>query len=231
MAYQRPEELPKQLQKFCENWSTGVRFMHPFRFACFPFSSETDIVTEIAEREASFQEAISRREYLTAFKLVDGWRHRFQYLNLKIEPNIPRDSCGDRTYWSLVFFALRNSTNHFGQKDQVLKALDCSRSGRGAGLNGEDHETFMAIPEPIIGWRGVNAPTLLEAEEYIQKGFSWSVHREKAKWFARRTIEQDGNAYVARAEFKKHEIDAYFPSAGEGEFIARPSSDRHLYLE
>jgi hypothetical protein len=229
--YQTPEDLPSELQKYCEKWSTGVRFMHPFRFTCFPFSSDADILTEIAEQKASFQNAISRKEWSSAFELVEGWRHRFRYLNSFIEPEMPKDLCGDRAYWSLVFVAIRNSTNHVGQEEQVLKALDCSRSEKNAVLNGEDHETFIALRAPIIGWRGVNAPTKLKAEEYIKGGFSWSVDRDNAEWFSKRCIEQDGNAYVASAEFETHEIDAYFPSAGEGEFVVRPSSDRDIYFD
>jgi hypothetical protein len=144
---------------------------------------------------------------------------------------MPKDCCGDRAYWSLVFHALRNSTNHVGQEEQLLKALDCSRSEKGAVLNGEDHETFISLRDPIIGWRGVNAPTQLKAKEYIKRGFSWSIDRDKAEWFSKRCIEQDGSAYVGRAEFATHEIDAYFPTAGEGEFVVRPSSDRQIYLE
>ena len=226
-----PEMLPDELRKYCEEWSTGPVFMHPFRFEHFPFSSDPDILTEIAEEKGIFQSAVNENEWSLAFGYIVGWKHRFKFLNSFIEPEIPKNLCGDRAYWSLVFLALRESTNFLGQEEQVLKALDSSRREKGPVLNGEDHETFIALRNPIVGWRGVNARTELEAEEYCKGGFSWSIQRDVAERFAKRPMEQDSNPYVWRAEFATHEIDAYFPSAGEGEFIVRPSSHRQIHLE
>ncbi|SFQ56484.1 hypothetical protein SAMN05421853_11092 [Roseivivax halotolerans] len=229
--YYQPKDLPNELRKYCEEWSTGTRFMHPFRFDRLPFCSETDILTEISEQENKFSMAINEMEWTEALYLVEGWRYRFQYLIQSIEPKIPRDEDGDRIYWTLFFEAFRNSTNHFRQEIYILQALNCQRSNKHETLNGKDHATFRKLQGPITGWRGVNAPTETEATEYIKSGFSWSICKTKAEWFSRRCTEQDGNAFIAHAQIEKNEIEAYFPSAGEGEFIVIPSKKRQVYFE
>lgn len=205
--------------------------MHPFRFEMFPFESDPDLITELQRAEDAFFSSFKCKNWMFTIDMIVGWKHRFRYLNTLIEPAIPKDAEGDRAYWSLVIHTLRNSTNMHGQEDYVLKALDCSRSGKTEGLCGEDYEAYKALREPIVGWRGVNAHTEEEAAAAVRNGFSWTIDRDRALFFAKRPMEVDGKPFVARAVFSKRDIDAYIPSQSEGEFIVRPSEAREFDWE
>lgn len=224
--YETPDDIPDHLQDCCEKWSTGYRFVHPFRFEMFPFESDPDLITELQRAEDAFFATFKCKNWLMTMDMIVGWKHRFRYLNCLIEPKMPKDADGDRAYWELVRHTLRTSTNVHGQEEHLLKALACPRGGKLDGLCGVDYEAFKALREPIVGWRGVNAANEEEAASAVLNGFSWTIDKDRALWFANRQIEVLGKTFVARASFQKSEVEAYFPSEGEGEFIVRPNPER-----
>lgn len=205
--------------------------MHPFCFSAFPICSDGDIEADLQEIHEAFCFALERKKWEQAVDLIEGWRYRFRYLNALIEPKIPHDTSNDKRYWALVLKILRDSTNHFKQNTEIIAALDRPRTQKIETLNGRDHQAFLELPAKLTGWRGVCTGESAQAEEAIKSGFSWTVDRGKAEHFAKRAMEQDGVPFVARATFKKEEIEAYFPSLGEGEFLVRPFSARIITWE
>lgn len=200
--------------------------MHPYYFTAFPIYCKGDIEADLKEADEAFCTAIDQQQWEQAVDLIEGWRYRFRYLNEIIEPRIPRDPLSDKRYWKLVRKIIRDSTNHFNQESDIIKSLENSRTQKIETLNGEDHEAFLELNAELTGWRGVCASDCVQAEEAVKSGFSWTVDRRKAEHFATRVMEHDGVPFIAQATFKKENIEAYFPSLGEGEFLVRPSSER-----
>ena len=205
--------------------------MHPYRFSAFPIFSENDIRSDIQETHKAFCSALERKEWEQAVDFIEGWRHRFRCLNEVIEPKIPRDALNDRRYWALVLKILRDSTDHFKQETEIIAALDRPRTGKFETLNGKDHLAFLELPANLTGWRGVCASDEAQAEEASKSGFSWTIDRGKAEFFAKRQMEKTGSPFIARSTFRKEKIEAYFPSLGEVEFLVLPSQEMKITLE
>jgi hypothetical protein len=143
--YETPNDIPHHLQDCCESWHTGYRFVHPFRVEVFPFESDPDLIAELQRAEDAFYSSFKSKNWMFTIDMIVGWKHRFRYLNSLIEPAIPRNAEGDRAYWSLIVYMIRNSPILHGQEEHFLRALDCGRRGKAATLFGNGNNFLGTI--------------------------------------------------------------------------------------
>lgn len=221
--YETPNDIPHHLQDCCESWHTGYRFVHPFRVEVFPFESDPDLIAELQRAEDAFFSSFKSRNWMFTIDMIVGWKHRFRYLNSLIEPAIPRNAEGDRAYWSLIVHIIRNSPILHGQEAHILRALDCSRRGKAATLFGDGFDLLKKMDEPIVGWRGVRVETYTEATGAIKNGFSWTTTKDNALWFAKQSLQINGQLFVARTTLNISDVEAYIPGQRTGGLIIRPS--------
>lgn len=78
-------------------------------------------------------------------------------------------------------------------------------------MGAADRRAYEALPEVVTCYRGCRA-------EHHVYGYSWTLDREKAVWFARRH-SRSGSGIVAKVEVHKSVVLAYFGSRKEAEVV------------
>lgn len=84
-------------------------------------------------------------------------------------------------------------------------------------MDREDRMALARMPERIKVWRGCWAGNL--------DGWSWSLDRRKAEWFAHR-YPVDGKPLLAAGEVARDEVVAFVSGRGESEIVADPAKVR-----
>ena len=83
------------------------------------------------------------------------------------------------------------------------------------GLDEDEQEFVSKLPEVVTIFRGCS--------EQNKQGWSWSIFREKALWFAERSVGSD-KRYLLKAKVKREDILGYLSGRNEGEIVVRPES-------
>jgi hypothetical protein len=83
------------------------------------------------------------------------------------------------------------------------------RKGHRRVMSAPDRRVYDALPKFVTIYRGC------ESEDYVC-GYSWTLDRERAEWFARRF---SSGGVVAKAEVHKSVILAYFSERNESEIV------------
>jgi hypothetical protein len=78
-----------------------------------------------------------------------------------------------------------------------------------------ERAALAALPDPLRVFRGFS----LDDHE---RGFSWTISRELAEWFAQRFALLGGEARVASGLIAKAKVIAYLSSRNEDEVLALP---------
>lgn len=75
-------------------------------------------------------------------------------------------------------------------------------------------ESLSKLPETVTVYRGANQKN--------KQGLSWSLDKEKAKWFSTRFQRPGERALVVKAKVSKDQIAGYITSRGESEIVIWP---------
>lgn len=138
------------------------------------------------------------------------------------------DQVGDAEFWDLVGDVWKDSENAYEQYDVWSEVFHFDRACREEMMDAEDQETLAKLPEQIKVYRG--AQTSLTGEFDAADGFSWTLRRGKAKWFAERfrsVFAEHATAEVLTARVEKKNVIAYFDGRGEREILVLPE---HVHL-
>ena len=84
-------------------------------------------------------------------------------------------------------------------------------------MSKEDRSYLDSLPETVTVYRGV-------ADDKFKNGFSWSLSKEKAEWFATRLEFDDCNPVLYEFEVNKSDIVAFLSCRGEAEVIIAPET-------
>jgi hypothetical protein len=89
--------------------------------------------------------------------------------------------------------------------------LASSRAGREYMMDDEEREKFAALPDTFTVYRG---------HQFVnERGYSWTLDRAKARWFAKRLYDPARGCSVAERTVQKHECAALFLGRGEQEIV------------
>lgn len=223
-------DVPADLQCYCKRLFQQTWFEHPLHREMFPFEKYPNLTEFLFELEGQFLRLLSNHRWVHALRMVTD-QFAASYLLHHIEPNIPNSKEGDKIYWDLVFECVRMRNNHYIQGENFHQLFLSRRSGRSKFLSGNDYDEFSTLPETFTAWRGVVADGLEEANRAVSSGYSWTITPEIAQKFARRMVYKKGQFFVAKAELRKENTIAYFPSCGEGEVLVWPGSVKCWELE
>jgi hypothetical protein len=83
-------------------------------------------------------------------------------------------------------------------------------------MSASERRTFAALPDIVRAWRGCN-------DEDAVTGFSWTLDRSMAEWFAHRFASADRPPILAELNIPKDFILAYFEGRNESEVVVHPS--------
>lgn len=132
------------------------------------------------------------------------------------------DEMTDTEYWETVADVWTDSENIWQNLDEWGELLRDRRPGHEAMMSDDDRWHFDALPDEITIWRG--------HRDWNQDGWSWTVDRDKAEWFARRLADPDDEMLVTEARVDKADVIAYFEGRGESEIVVDPELVRHVHV-
>lgn len=147
--------------------------------------------------------------------------HRREFLlNLLREHGVENLYNAIRVVWTGVDFF----SHDYSLWCEVWSHVRESEDGRRHVMHVEDHEPFDSLPEVLTVYRGFQRED--GGEEY---GWSWSLKRETAEWFARRW--PNGAPMIATVTVGKSEVLAYFNDRDEAEIVLHPEELSEISIE
>lgn len=162
-----------------------------------------------------------RRKRAEATKAVSG-RNFYRYVFLHERPYRLNalleiaDELEDGAYWKLVRDVYQDSENVEELAAQWLPLLASNRPERAALMTAEELASFDALPNILTVWRGA------ADEDELAVGYSWSLSRKVANWFAWRTAEKGHRPLLAEGAVRRSDALAYLETRGEEEILVMP---------
>jgi hypothetical protein len=154
-------------------------------------------------------------QYLDSFGSHERPRKLFELVAVEhafdSEPELYWRTLGD--VWSMAEF--------FHDNAMMWRALlKRHPEGRRAIMDENERAVLAGLLDPVTVWRGVSEPD-------HAAGFSWSLDREKAEWFARRWSilpEVGEQPTLVTGSVARGDVIAYQAGRKESEIIALPES-------
>ena len=113
-----------------------------------------------------------------------------------------------KEYWELISFLWTDTENVYENKDYWEQLLFLEFSDSHLMMNEEDTKFFNELPSTITIYRG----------GVDDKGYSWTLDKEKAEWFANRF---NFDYEVFEKTINKSDVFAYLNDRNESEIIYR----------
>lgn len=128
------------------------------------------------------------------------------------------DKLTDAEYWKLLGEIYINSENLRQHGSILHKLLTSDRPHREQMMNGRERAYFRKLSSQFAIYRGYSHRNAA--------GWSWTLDKAKAVWFARRFAEVDaelaGKPKLATGKVKKRDVIAYFSRRKEKEIVVDP---------
>jgi hypothetical protein len=150
-------------------------------------------------------EAVNKKDYKTYI-----WLHERPY-RLEAFMRI-QNELKDPEYWRLLGDVLIDSENAHEFKSEWLQLLNSKRKSSIAMMRPDDFTVYSALSNRLKIYRGFR-------NIHFKKGLSWTLSKDKAKWFATRF---GANGKVTTKVVSKYHILAYLDRRGEQEILLRP---------
>jgi hypothetical protein len=117
--------------------------------------------------------------------------------------------------WPVVGFVWRDSENirHFHKEWRQIWSTTCRR--RKFVMDQKERAKLSRLPNELTVWRGTSHQAAIQ-------GFSWTINRSKAIWFAHRDAVSSASPLLAHGRIAKENICAYFVGRNEEEIVALP---------
>ena len=121
-----------------------------------------------------------------------------------------------RQTWSLIGEAWTDSENIWQLWSEWMILWTHDTPLHSAMMTKAEIKALADMPDEIEVFRGVNRGDM-------SSGFSWTIDRKKAEWFARRYAEGEGRtSVVLHGTVAKSDVLAFFKNRGESEIVALP---------
>lgn len=183
---------------------------HPLVYAVPYFPGTNALLNECLrrKRDAAAKAVADRNFYRYVFLHERPYR-----LNALLEV---ADELEDDAYWSLVRDVYQDSENVEELAAQWLPLLASNRPGRAALMTTEERSSLDALPDVLTVWRGA------ADKDELAVGYSWSLSRKVANWFAWRTAEKGCRPLLAEGSVRRSDALAYLETRGEEEILVLP---------
>lgn len=140
---------------------------------------------------------------------------------------VPWNPSHDGIYWTSLFEIWHEDQFHSQQSDAIERILNFDRTSFEGHVPCEDRDQWDDLPATIDVFRGVTDRGNSDID--FLKGFSWTVDREIALWFAQRNRFCDTRYLVLSAQVEKRSV-AFFLGA-ESELVIDPSNLRNVRID
>lgn len=217
--------LPVHLHDYLHVDNFGVLFQHPFRNVRL-FESQPDesgvatVASSIFEKQGLFEEYCKSGKWESALFIVER-PYRAEYLADLIQKHgSERLITAVGHVWSDAGYT--SSGDDFNLWQDIWNQVSWTKVGKARKrryhvMDVEDRKTLQALPETLSIYRGFG----VAQGEY---GYSWTLNRAKAEWFAMRNQSDESGPFVASLEVSKNLILAYFNGRKKEEVVIDPES-------
>jgi len=212
------ETLDPELRPWVMEGENFTALKHPLLFA-LPYMPgvQDGQLNEVYRRKKAMRDEYAAAKNFRAIVFVVYERaYRLDAL-LRYEDQI-EDPC---EFWDLVGGIWTDSENIHQSYDEWREILHDPRPCRESMMNEGERAELAKLPDTLKIYRGYRS---LEGEWDGLDGFSWTLDRPKALWFAKRWqgVHEGETAHVATGTVAKEHVIAYFSGRGEREIVALP---------
>ncbi|MDB4778227.1 hypothetical protein OAG68_02100 [bacterium] len=160
-----------------------------------------------------------RREIENAEKETDWFKYIFTHekpFQLSAFMDVA-ERMDDRTYWELASSVYTQSENLHQNQAAIRQVLTSDRPERTAMMTTEEQQFLDGLPSQVEIFRGFAFDN--------SRGWSWTISRDKAEWFANRYAKELGGiTRVASGSIAKCDVIAYLDGRDEKEIVCDPKS-------
>jgi hypothetical protein len=125
------------------------------------------------------------------------------------------DRLDDQRYWSLLGEIWTDSENIHQDRRDWRFVLSSKRSSRLSIMKEEEVEEFRRLPDQVTVFRGTRYKSSV-------RGLSWTLDKDRAKWFANRFDYRGDAGFLAAATVAKCRVLAFFSGRDEAELVFIP---------
>jgi hypothetical protein len=205
------EELCPELKaSLFKNERLGMEYInHPFYCNLLHIPAENAMANQaLKEKRRIFDEAVKEGNWVLAIDLIIEKPFRVEYL-LKYQSKIPDDQ-----YWELLRFVWSGVENLWQYKGLIHLLFKGRDKGTIREMFHEDDLPYWdTLPGAITIYRGCTLRNKM--------GWSWTLSKKTAKWFANRFWQKRPRVYWAVVP--KDSCICYINSRDEQEVIINPS--------
>lgn len=203
------EALNPDLLPYVENGHLGPMIRHPLVFAIplFP-GTAAQLNEQLKYKKEYLAKAITEKDWVKTIALIEK-PYRI-HTTIELGPEMD-----EKSYWNCVLHSWTASENIFEVKDVLKVLFQLPRPLPIWNLMNKDEIIVLEnLPDEIEIYRGSNQ------NDYL--GWSWTLDRDKAKWFARRWNSEV--KILVEGKVKKSKVIAYFDCRNESEIVTEPES-------
>jgi hypothetical protein len=197
---------------------------HPLVYAVpfFDTPSEVDRLNKyLASKKEVCEKALGKHEY-DRFVFLHERAYRIDAFQ-EVQENL-----SDQQYWPLLQEIWTDCENIFQNHIQWWEMLSSPRKRKAMFTPCADRGVLKKLPDELKIYRGTTA--IERHGHYL--GFSWTLDKDKARWFATRLNKPlDGTPMVASAIVAKKYICGYIDARGEQEIVVEPKELEGLEWE
>lgn len=219
-----PDPLDPELEAYMEEREGGgTMIRHPLVFSVFHAPMLNRVVNKQLEQKRAAIAEYAQEANWSGYM----WMHERPY-RLWAFSRVERRIKDDAEWWSLLGHIWTDSENIRQSLPEWYEYLSSvRRKNRDAIMDDDDERAWVAKHrergERLTVYRG------FQHEESVN-GYSWTVDREKAAWFAQRLWipEKGGCPQVATGEVHPDKIIAFFNGRAENEVVSMDVDVREI---
>ena len=197
------QELDAELIPYLDNSPPFPVLQHPL--VTIPYTGDNRVANMLlAQKKETLRVARENKKWSTYVFAHERFYRINAFVQVEYEIN-------DDDYWNILSSVWIDADNIWFHKVAWRYLWNSSRSNKHLTMN-EDEQTSLAnLPDKITVYRGTS----------IRKGIhnlSWTLDKERAKWFAQRHNSTHTGFLISGVTQKKH-VHAHFKSRSEEEII------------
>lgn len=212
--WDKKEKLHKDLRPYL----SGSTIHHPLHVSIFHHESQNALVNQLYRYKLENLEHCKSIQDWTNYAFIHERPYRLESLvNAEMEGHVE----DFKEWWKALARVWVDSENIWQNHDDWEYIFGMAEEDKNSKhfMTPDERKAFKALPEEFEVYRGYHVhKSAVTNEKYNnQKGFSWTLSREKAEWFAKRFQRNEGRVDVMKVN--KSEVFAYMGSRNEEEVI------------